>query len=282
VTKLTVLTEQVEQEKGRYLSWSATKDWKTCAFYYKLTKIDGIDGFEGNIHTAFGNGVHHTVEAELDPKRTEEIDLSDTFTEKFENALSRIPAKDINALSNDPKTKKLYEEMKVQGREIVHFLVPALDEFFGEWELVAVEERFYEKCDFYKLSDYFFKGFIDIIVKTPDGKFHVIDWKTCSWGWDARKKSDPMNTYQLTVYKYFFCKKYGLDPKNVETYFALCKRTNKTKDRVEIFRVTSGPKKTSNALNLLESAVYNVDHGNHIKNRLSCKSCKFNHTKHCP
>lgn len=278
MTKLTVLTEQIEEQKGRYLSWSATKDWKTCPHYYKLTKIDGIDGFEGNIHTAFGNGVHNTVETELDPERTEEIDLSDTFTEKFEKALSRVPQEELK----EDKNQKLYEEMKVQGRELVHFLVPALDKFFGKWELVAIEERFYEKCDFYDLSDYFFKGFIDIIVMTPDGKLHIIDWKTCSWGWNARKKADPMVTYQLTVYKYFFCKKYGLDPKNVETYFALCKRTDKTDNRVEIFRVTSGPKKTDNALNLLKSAVYNVDHGNHIKNRMSCKTCKFKRTKHCP
>ena len=32
-----------------------------------------------------------------------------------------------------------------------------------------------------------FKGFIDLVVKTPDGKYHIIDWKTCSWGWDAQR-----------------------------------------------------------------------------------------------
>jgi len=279
---LKVLTEQVEQETGRYLSWSATKDWKTCPFYYKLTKVDEIEGFEGNIHTAFGHGVHWTVEEELNPERTDSIDLSDTFTEKFAKAIEELPEEEQKEIAKTPSLEKLFWEMQMQGRELVHYLKPALDKFFGKWELVGIEEKFYEKCDFYELRDFFFKGFIDIIVKTEDGKYHVIDWKTCSWGWDVKKKSDPMVTYQLTVYKYFFCKKYGLDPKNVETYFALCKRTNKTENRVEIFRVTSGPKKTSNALNLLKQAVYNVDHGNYMKNRLSCKYCKFKRTKHCP
>ena len=32
--------------------------------------------------------------------------------------------------------------------------------------------------------------------QTP--KYHI-DWKTCSWGWDSRKKSDKMIT-TLTLY----------------------------------------------------------------------------------
>lgn len=279
---LKVLTEQSEEQTGRYLSWSATKDWKTCPFYYKLTKVEGIDGFEGNIHTAFGHGAHWTVEEQLGPDRETPEDLSEAFTINFEKAISELPESEQKLIAEDKKTAKLHEEMKKQGRELVHFMAPALDKFFGEWTLVGIEEKFYEKCDFYELSDFFFKGYIDIIIQTADGKYHIIDWKTCSWGWDLKKKTDPMVTYQLTVYKYFFCKKYGLDPKMVETYFALCKRTNTTDDRVEILRVTSGPKKTSNALNLLKQAVYNVDHGNYVKNKLSCKKCKFRRTKHCP
>jgi len=89
-----------------------------------------------------------------------------------------------------------------------------------------------------------------------------------------------MTTYQLTLYKHFFAKKYDIDPKDIETYFALLKRTAK-KDQVEIFRVTSGPKKTNNALNLLHQAVYNIDKKNFIKNRLSCRGCELYKTKYC-
>ena len=71
-----------------------------------------------------------------------------------------------------------------------------------------------------------FKGFIDLVIKTPDGKIHVIDWKTCSWGWNAQKRADPMTTYQLTYYKHFYAQKFGVDPKDIETHFALLKRTS--------------------------------------------------------
>ena len=86
--------------------------------------------------------------------------------------------------------------------------------------------------------------------------------------------------YQLTLYKHFFAKKHGLDPSNIETHFALLKRTAE-KDQVEIFRVTSGPKKTKNALNLLHKALYNIEKKNFIKNRLSCKRCDLYKTEYC-
>ena len=59
-------------------------------------------------------------------------------------------------------------------------------------------------------------------------------------GWDAEKRSDKLVTYQLTLYKKYFCAKHKVDPKLVETHFALLKRTAK-KDNVEIYN--SGPRK---------------------------------------
>lgn len=90
-----------------------------------------------------------------------------------------------------------------------------------------------------------------------------------------------MVTYQLTLYKIFFAQKHGLDLANIETHFALLKRTAK-KDNVEIFRVTSGNKKMQNAKSLLDKAIYNIDKKNFIKDRRSCAKCEFYKTEHCP
>jgi hypothetical protein len=89
-----------------------------------------------------------------------------------------------------------------------------------------------------------------------------------------------MVTYQLTLYKHYFAKKYDINPDDIETHFALLKRTAK-KDNVEFFRVTSGEKKTENALNFLQKALYNISNKNYLKNRLSCNRCEFYKTKHC-
>ena len=66
----------------------------------------------------------------------------------------------------------------------------------------------------------------------------------------------------------------------IETYFVLLKRTAK-KNNVEVFRVTSGPKKISNSLKVLENAVINIEKGVSIKNRLNCKYCDFYKTENC-
>ena len=58
-----------------------------------------------------------------------------------------------------------------------------------------------------------------------DEKIHLIDWKTCSWGWRREKKSDKTLAYQLVFYKHFYAQKYEVDPKHIECHFVLLKRT---------------------------------------------------------
>ncbi len=254
-----------------HISYSELKDWKFCAFYHKLTRVDKIDGFKGNEYTAFGTAMHSVCEKKL---LKEEVD-NDYFVKELK--------KNISGLADDIEiNKKLVLDMMGQGKRIIPEIQDSLDDYFEEYEVMAVEMPLMEPIE--GEGDYNFKGFIDAVVSTPDGKIHIFDWKTCSWGWDSKKKSDKLITYQLTLYKKFFCQKMNIDPKDVETHFALLKRTAK-KNRVEFFRVTSGPRKTENALKLLSTALYNIKNQRYIKNRLSCTGgygCKFYKTEHCP
>jgi hypothetical protein len=253
-----------------HISYSELKDWKFCAFYHKLTRVDKIDGFKGNEYTAFGTAMHSVCERKL---MKEEVEDS-YFIKELKKNIAELPD-DVSV------NEKLVLDMMGQGKRIIPEIQEALDNYFEEYEVLAVEMPLME--DIAEEDGYKFKGFIDAVVSTPDGKVHIFDWKTCSWGWDAKKKGDKMITYQLTLYKNFFCQKMKVDPKNVETHFALLKRTAK-KNRVEFFRVTSGTRKTENALKLLSTALYNIKNQRYIKNRLSCTSgygCKFYKTEHC-
>ena len=249
-----------------HISFSALKDWNFCAWYHKLTRIDGIGGFEGNAYTAFGNAIHEVCEKKL---LKEEVNEDDMFIRRFEHFLGEL---------SEEQDSKLVEEMRAQGKAILPEIEDALEDYFGEYEVLGSEIPLDEKID--DEDEYVFKGFIDGVVSTSDGKVHIFDWKTFSWGWDAKRRNSPMTTYQLTLYKHYFARKMNIDPKNIETHFALLKRTSK-KDRVEFFRVTSGPRKTENALKLLKKALYNIKNKRYIKNRLSCKFCAFNKTEHC-
>mgnify|MGYP003110524363 FL=1 len=259
-----------------HISFSAFKIWNECPHKHKLVYIDKLKGFEGNEYTAFGTALHSVCEEKL---ANQDLNEKEHFQQKFLEELHGLPD---NVKEN--LNKKLVREMREQGNTLAPLAIPGLKEYFGEFEVVSVEEQLFEPIREYADKEFDFKGFIDLVVKTPDGKYHILDWKTCSWGWNSKKRSDPMVTYQLTFYKHYFAKKHNIDVDDIETHFALLKRTAK-KDHVELFRVTSGKKKTENALNLLNKALHNIDKGKHLKNRASCSSpfgmCEFFKSEHC-
>ena len=251
-----------------HISFSALKVFSECAFRYKLNYVDDMRVFSGNEFTAFGTALHEACERKvLDVG----IDAVQVFRDKFNEELSKLaPA--------DESNRKLREEMLGQGETLSALILDALKSYFGSFRVVSAEEELLSPLPNTEVQ---FKRYIDLIIQTDDGKYHIIDYKSCSWGWDAKKRSDAMTSYQLTLYKNFFSKIKNVDPKNIETHFALLKRTAK-KNQVELFRVTSGPKKVENALKVLNNAVYNIGKGNFPKNRLNCKYCEFYKTEHCP
>lgn len=254
-----------------HISFSELKVWNDCAYKHKLQYIDKVKVFSSTEYTAFGTAIHETCEKSL-LREISEDQHADYFESKFKQEIKLIQ-------EQTQVDEKIVSDMVVQGKAILSELYKSITAYLGDYEVVSTEIPLYERIqnlDF----DYDFKGFIDLVLKTPDGKVHVIDWKTCSWGWDMKKKSDPMVTYQLTYYKNFYAQKFNVDPKMIETHFALLKRTAK-KDRVEFFRVSSGTKKTENANNLLTKAIIAIKNNKHIKNRLSCDSCDFYKTEHC-
>jgi len=260
-----------------YVSYSSIKDWKFCPFYYKITRVKGIKSGGDSIHTAFGKALHLTLENVFKQEKEDSFDYAKDFSTNFEKEIALIPEETRAKIS-----EKDLKDFGQQGKELAYLAYPAAKEYFGEFDFVSAEENLMEDIEEYKIDDYKFKGYIDLILRSKkDKKYHIIDWKTTSWGWEPQKKNDAMVTYQLTFYKHFYAKKLNINVDDIETHFGLLKRTAK-KDRVELFRVSSGEKKVNNALKLLQECVHNVDHERFVKNRLSCTKCSFHKTIHCP
>mgnify|MGYP001193311001 CR=1 FL=1 len=259
------------QEQIKRISFSELKNWKECPYRHKLIYVDKLPHFSGNEFTAFGTAIHAVCEKVIP---NNDLKASDIFEKSFLEELSKIK-QDGHILD-----KKLISEMRSQAVPICEQVIPAVAEHFGKFEVVSVEEQLLEDMSDIESFGKKFKGFIDMVIKTPDNKYHIIDWKTCSWGWNRSKKSDPMTNYQLTYYKNYFSKKHNLELKDIETYFVLLKRTAK-KENVEVLQITSGPRKIENSLKVLQNAVINMENKNYIKNRLNCKYCKFHNTEHC-
>lgn len=258
-----------------HISFSELKNWNTCPWYHKLVNIDKLKIFQGNEYTAFGTALHEVCEKKLLDETINEVEKFET---SFLEELKKLPREVVESLD-----RKTVEDMRSAGRELAVRVIPALNKYFPDgYEILKTEESLMEGIPGYE--DYKFKGYIDLVLKTPDGKIHIIDWKTCSWGWDMRRRTEPMTTYQLTLYKNFYAIKHGVEPSDIDTHFALLKRTAK-KDMVEFFIVSSGKKKTDNAVKLLNKAIHNIQNKNYIKNRLACSGqygmCEFYNTKHC-
>ena len=252
------------QNTKDYISYSRYKMFSECGWRYRLVYKDKVPFYSSNEFTAFGTAIHATCENVLFGNKQAEPE--NYFVEQFAESRKEV----------EKPNDELAEQMLAQGKTILPQVQGAVQNLFGDYEVVATEEELLEPIS----DDLDFKGYIDMVLKTADGKYHILDWKTCSWGWNAQKKSSKLMTYQLTLYKKYFCQKHNIDPNNVETYFGLLKRTPK-KNNVEIFRVTSGNKKTENALKSLNNFVYNVEKGLYFKNRLSCRYCSFYKTEHC-
>ena len=257
---------------SKYISFSQLKNWVKCPFYHKLSNIDKVDGaFSGNIYTAFGSALHETIENHLENKITSG-DLKVFFGNAFQ--------KERTSLKEEIRDDH-YNQFLLQGENLVKKYKKNLDSYFGgNYEIVKCEEEIFEDVSNYTGNPFKFKGYIDLVVKQGD-TYHILDWKTCSWGWDAKKKADKMIVYQLIFYKHYYALKHGIDPNKIECHFGLLKRTAK-RNEVEIFKVTSGKRRTENAMKLLVQALHNIDNGVYIKNRNSCANCEFRGTKHCP
>jgi len=259
----------------KHISYSELKTWDECAYKHKLVYLDEIKKFLGNEHTAFGTAVHEVCEKSvLGEIKLDRKSLNECFDNKFLEEIKFLTE------SNVELNKDLLKDMRGQARDLLHHIVPELKNHFGEYEIIAAEEQLYEPIE---NSEKFYKGFIDLVLKTKDGRYHIIDWKTCSWGWDNRRKNERITTYQLAFYKNFYGQKHNIDASDIDTHFALLKRTAKS-NKVEIFKVTTGNKKVENSLKLLNKAVYNIENSKFIKNRLSCTAkfgCEFYNTKHC-
>ncbi len=276
---------------GKHISYSEWRNWHICPHYHKLTYIDKVTQFEGNIFTAFGKALHTVCEFTLtSPKEYREPGAIDALVKaQFLKELKALPESEQQRAKRDFKLK----EWLVNGLEIVPDLYRCLTEKFGklgeDWEVLRAEEQLYVPITEFTEAEKKFKGFIDLVVYSKkDEKIHLIDWKTCSWGWKREKKNDKIMAYQLVFYKHFYARKYEVDPKDVDCHFVLLKRTAKAGKKAEFVRVTAAKKRTTDALNALTKALHNINKKNYIKNRIACTNCKdrfgtceFYQTEYC-
>ena len=261
-----------------HVSYSEIATWMECSFRHKLKYVDGI-GLDGpSEHTEFGQVIHDVLEGYLERRVMPELkDIKTILTERF----SKL--ENGGAL----KEKDWHDVIEPMLLEVPTFMETS----FPGWEFVASEHELLEPIASQTRK---FKGFIDGVIKVPkkpkksqkptdpvEYEYHVIDWKTTSWGWALSKKIDPKKTMQLALYKHFYATKFGVDIKSVKCHFVLLKRSSK-KERCELVTVSVGEKAIEKALDTINQMLGYLKKGFFPKNRDNCKYCVYHRTEHCP
>lgn len=212
----------------------------------------------------FGSAIHSALELMYGPDHLSLDDAMWKALEEFENNLKGL---------------ELRED---EGRELMKltWLVPRiLKDCLENPDLQGItplrtELRLLEPIARTDGLDIKFKGFVDFIfVKKLARKqvIYIADFKTCQWGWPAQKLMDPEVIAQILLYKYFFCRLTGADPKNVTCAFILLKKNPRKGDsHVQVCKVGGGPKALERALEYVQTTITKMHSGSYKMNTDAC------------
>lgn len=275
-----------------HVSFSELRLFNECAWKWVLIKVFEKKTDERSFQMDFGKAVHSGMELLYSEKCNLDVKMaSDHAVEMYERSLAELTIE-------HPTDRAEAERIK---QFIPRFFADCLicPELVGITTLRS-ELSLYEdilRTDGLAIR---FKGFIDItFVKRLKRKvvIYIADFKTCQWGWPAKKFQDVEVISQLLLYKHFFCKLTGADPKNVSIAFILLKKKPQDGDlTVDVCKVGAGPKSTQHALDYLQRTITAMHTYSYEKNFASCKrswidsetkeerviTCPFAGSEDCP
>lgn len=277
----------------QHISYSELHDWIDCQWRHKLKYIDKITLDTESIHTLYGQHIHSAVESYVvQPKEDRKPIDTKRFVDEWHN--KQIPEflERMKAAGNDKRIKEYTDNKKEfdESFEMIFEVIPSwLDETFPDWTIHGAELKLYESVE--RFNNRFFKGFIDCVIKVPKKKkpeefdYHILDWKSTSWGWSFDKKTAFTKQMQLVLYKHFFARLQSVPMKDIKCAFVLLKRKPpkaNPKAHCELVSVSVGPVTESKALEYVERMFMHLKKGLYNKNRSSCTYCNYKNTEHCP
>lgn len=171
------------------------------------------------------------------------------------------------------------ESFSKSALNIYKDIIPYFSNELKEWDIVSFEIPLLEKIDEIDLN---FKGYIDCVLKhKEEDRYKILDFKTCSWGWDLEEKTNTAKLYQVILYKKYWCEKNKIDTSKVECAYLLLKRTPSKKDpsAVEMFDVTSGDRKLKNAEIWVLQNLKKIFENLKVKSPETCSYCSCNKKK---
>lgn len=201
-----------------HISFSEFSLFNQCGHRHLLEKHLGILQQSPSIHLYFGNAIHASIENFL--KNNLDIDaMVDFFRSTFTKDM-------LNNMKDTTEFKNEFYNFLDQGENILRIL--EFERIFKDYEIVTVEEALYEKI----YLNYYFKGFIDLVVRHKiTKKIKIIDWKTSGSDWDIKKKKkDEIFLAQMRFYKFFWGRKNNVSLDEIECGYVVLNRLTDKKN----------------------------------------------------
>ena len=267
-----------------HISFSELRLFNECQWKWLLLKVLGKEIEDRSYQMDFGKAVHSGMEVLYGPGGTVER-ATEHAMGLYDEALKTL---DLRHPSDRTEAHRIRDCIPGFFRDCMECEeLRGITTLKSELQLMQPIER----TDGLNIK---FKGFIDIVfVKVlPKSKKRVIyiaDFKTCQWGWPSKKLQDIEVISQLLLYKHFFCKMMGADPRNVSLAFILLKKKPKEGDlTVSVEKISAGPKMQQQALEYMQRTIAEMHRYSYDKNFDSCvrswvdKDTKEERVARCP
>ncbi len=189
------IPKKLQFELPTSFNYTAINEFKKCPLAYKYKYLLHLPS-KGSKHLSFGNTIHVTFERFLKQYKAsleeKQLDLFGANKEKAKLPAFEALQKMYESYWIDEwyPSKKDKEEYRERGRKM-------LRNFYDSFGKEPVLPKYIEERFVLKLSDYTFTGKIDRADLLPDGKLHIIDYKT-----GEKFKDDKENRYQLYIYQW--------------------------------------------------------------------------------
>lgn len=212
------INSKIEASNKIHISFSEFSLFNQCGYRHLLEKHLAIIQQPPSIHLYFGNAIHSSIEQGLKNNLTIE-----QMVEFFRNIFTKDM---MDNMKETADFKNNFYDFIEQGEQILRIL--ELESIFKDYEIVAIEESLYENVHL----NYFFKGFIDLVIRHKVTKrYKIVDWKTSGTNWDVKKKKkDEIFLAQMRFYKFFWGRKNNISLNDIDCGYVVLNRLTDKKN----------------------------------------------------
>ena len=295
------IPETLNHAYQKNVSFSQLSMFRQCPKKWSLQYREGHKQYTPTIHTVFGTALHEAVQHYLTVMYDESAAAADRedIIGMFEDCLREEYQKQYKRSNSHFSSPDQLREFYDDGVTIINYLIKNRNKYFSKrgWYLAGCEVPIMIMPN-KRYTNVLYQGFLDVVLyHEPTKKFHIIDIKTSTSGWNARAKKDEDKQFQLILYKKFFSETFNvpLDDIDIE-FFIVKRRLYKSEDyvipRIQQFKPASGKVKMNRASKALEEFITKafdregyaeVEHTPTPENpNNNCNWCALHKTHLCP